>query len=72
MAWKKRTMRGECAGEVGVYRFFNMIASRHGEPFSLCETHRSQQVVPEACTLEQLALKSLRPCEREGRASESA
>lgn len=70
MTWKKRAMRGECSGMVSVYRFYNFTASRHGEPFSLCEAHVSQQTIPATCTLEKLAEKSVQPCEREGRTAE--
>ena len=55
MTWRKRAMSGECSGEVSLYRFYNWQLSKHGEPFSLCEEHRKQQVTPDNCILEKMA-----------------
>ena len=66
MTHRKRTMTGECKGNVGLYRFYNVTVNKHGEMFSLCEHHRSQQVTPNDCILEKLAENSVRLCERDG------
>lgn len=66
MTWRKRAMSGECKGRVALYRFFNFVVGKHGEPFTLCEEHRAQQVVPDNCFLEKMADSSVYECEMEG------
>ena len=46
----------------GLYRFYNMEASKYGEPFILCDKHYKNQKVPNNCTLNKIADKSNLPC----------
>lgn len=54
----------KCAGPVGLYRFFNMLAGKNGEAFALCALHAREQPIPASCILRQIASGSLVPCTR--------
>jgi len=41
-----------------LYRFYNMVASKDGEPFALCDKHRKIQKIPDNCILSKIADKT--------------
>ena len=45
-----------------VYRFYNMRASQHGEPFVLCDKLRKEQKTHEVCILQKIADKAVGNC----------
>lgn len=47
---------------VRLYRFFNFVKGKHGEPFALCDKHRAEQPVPPTCALEKISDKATEPC----------
>lgn len=47
---------------VRLYRFFNFVKGKHGEPFALCDKHLADQPVPPTCKLEKIADKASEPC----------
>jgi hypothetical protein len=60
-------MKVKHSKNVGLYRFYNWLVDKHGEPFALCDECVKLQPIPEGCDLRKLADAAVRECEGVGK-----
>lgn len=46
-----------------LYRFYNFLTSKHGEPFAICDKHKGKQMVPGSCNLIKIADRAVEECD---------
>lgn len=68
MTWKPNPNRVAASspnhsGPVALYRLFNVIVGKAGEPFRLCASCAVLQTVPNTCILEKMADNAVGECQ---------
>ena len=59
---RKRGLQKEGGIMIRLYRFYNFVVGKHGEPFAMCDECKKKYNVPSNCVMNVLADKARWSC----------